>query len=1075
MNILNGIKVINLNKYNDLTFFTNENGQTLLDRFNRVLSTNTQFFDVLVGYFRTSGFYKIYKSMDCVEKTRILIGISTDKKTVEMIQVAKEEQISFVSNKEAKEEFAKSIKREFESSEDEREVEDGIKNFINFITEGKLEIRVYPNSSIHSKVYIMRKNELKSDYYGSVITGSSNFSENGLVSNIEFNVELKDSRDVKFALDKFEELWAQSVDVSNEYVETIHKDTWIRDDVTPYELYLKLLYEYFQEEINQDKKELAELNLPDNFMKLQYQIDAVNRAKSIVDAYGGVFISDVVGLGKTYICAMLAQQLKGKKIIICPPVLKDHWKQVLYQFDVSANIESLGMLDKLLEEGTEDAKYVFIDEAHRFRNSNTDTFAKLHEICLGKKVILISATPQNNYISDLASQIYLFQEKKNSIIIPNQKNIEAFFNKLQNTLKKYDKDNPMYKQISKQNSEQIRDKVLRNIMVRRTRKEIVKWYEKDLNAQGLSFPKLNTPKKIIYEFDEYTDDIFSKTIEIIKKLTYCRYKPLTYLKDIPVSLKSLIVGQKNMGGFMKAILLKRLESSFYAFNKTLGRFILSYENFIKMYNNETIYISKKYNVYDMMDNGDDDKLMNLVEKDEVQMFKSSEFKKEFIQNLKFDLLKLKEIQNMWELVDKDPKLGYFINELKNNLILKNAKMIVFTESKETAEYLGENLNKEFNNEVVVFTGQSSNKLKEEIERNYNPDVKEINQKNDYRILVTTDVLAEGISLHRANIIVNYDLPWNPTRIMQRVGRINRVGSKYQDIYVFNFFPTSQASKYMSLEDNIISKIQAFHDTLGEDFKYLSEDEEVESHGLFGKDLYSKLNSDEILEEDGNELDRSEIEYLQEIRTIRDENIDLFEKIKMLPKKVRSAKGSNTVAEDSTLTFFRKGALKKFFITSNNQSKELTLFETVDYARSPVDEEKKKIKDIYFKHLNLNKEKFIFSISEEETFENVIGRKNKNDSTIIKTLKALKSWRKFTQYDYERVERLMEVWELGIVPAAINKDAVKGIKTIMEEPAKVLNYLWDIVPDSYKNYEDKKKTQMIGKSEVILSSFLIKGE
>ncbi|MFD3157282.1 helicase-related protein [Haloimpatiens sp. FM7330] len=1064
-----------MNKYNDLTFFTNENGQTLLDRFNKILSNNTQFFDVLVGYFRTSGFYKMYKSIECVEKTRILIGINTDKKTVEMIKVAKEEQLNFMSNKEAKEKYSENIKKEFEDSEDTKEVENGIKTFIKLIKEEKLEIRVYPYNSIHAKVYIMRKDQEKSEYYGSVITGSSNFTENGLVNNIEFNVELKDSRDVQFALDKFEALWAQSVDVSEQYVETVNTDTWIRDDITPYELYLKLLYEYFQEEINQDKKELAELNLPDNFMKLQYQIDAVNRAKTIIDAYGGVFVSDVVGLGKTYICAMLAQQLKGKKLIICPPVLKDHWKEVLFQFDVSAKIESLGMLDSLIEEGIDDIRYVFVDEAHRFRNSNTDTFAKLHEICLGKKVILISATPQNNYISDLASQIYLFQEKKNSTIIPNQKNIEAFFNKLQNKLKKYDKDDPMYKKISKQNSQEIRDKVLRNVMVRRTRKEIVKWYENDLKAQGLSFPNLNTPKKIIYEFDEYTDDIFIKTIEIIKELTYSRYKPLTYLKNIPVSLKSLLVGQKNMGGFMKAILLKRLESSFYAFNKTLGRFISSYENFIKMYNDGIVYISKKYNVYDMMDNGDDDKLMGLVEEDKVQMFKSSEFTKEFIQELKFDLLKLKEIQNMWELVDKDPKLDYFIHGLKNNEILIDSKMIIFTESKETAEYLGENLNREFKDKVIVFTGQSSNRLKQEIEFNYNPDVKEKNQKDDYRILVTTDVLAEGISLHRANIIVNYDLPWNPTRIMQRVGRINRVGSKYQDIYVFNFFPTSQSSKYMSLEDNIISKIQAFHDTLGEDFKYLSDDEEVESHALFGKELYSKLNSDEILDEEGDELDRSELEYLQEIRTIRDENIDLFEKIKRLPKKVRSAKMSNTVSEDSTVTFFRKGALKKFFITSNSNSNELTLFQTIDYVKSSVDEEKKEIKDIYYEHLNINKEKFINSITEEETFDTVSGRKNKNDAVIIKILKGLRNQKKFTQYDYERVERLKEVWELGIIPSAISKDAAKGIKTIMNDPAKILNYLWDIVPDSYKNYEEKNKNHMNDKSEVILSSFLIKGE
>ena len=131
--------------------------------------------------------------------------------------------------------------------------------------------------------------------------------------------------------------------------------------------------------------------------------------------------------------------------------------------------------------------------------------------------------------------------------------------------------------------------------------------------------------------------------------------------------------------------------------------------------------------------------------------------------------------------------------------------------------------------VLLFTGDSKNRTKKIIEDNFNPDVD--NQKNDYRLLITTDILSEGISLHRANIIVNYDLPWNPTRIMQRVGRINRVGTKFNDIFVFNFFPSSQVGENISLEDNIISKIQAFHDTLGEDFKYLYENEEKKNSPL----------------------------------------------------------------------------------------------------------------------------------------------------------------------------------------------------------------------------------------------------
>lgn len=415
------------NNYNDLTFFTNEEGYTLYDRFNKILSNNVQFFDILVGYFRSSGFYKMYKSMENVEKTRILVGLNLDKKSVELIQEAKNiTQIDFMPNIEAKKYYSEEVNEEIEKSEDSEDVEIGIKKFIEFIKSGKLEIRVYPHHPIHAKVYIMRKDLSKSEDYGKVITGSSNFSKSGLMDQLEFNVELKDSRDVKFAEEKFEELWKNSIEVSDEYINNAER-SWIREDITPYELFIKCLYEYFQEEINQDNLNPNVLGLPPGFMKLQYQLHAVIRAEKILETYNGVFLSDVVGLGKTYIAAMLAKRLRGRKLVICPPVLMKNWENILWDFDVSAKIRSVGKLDSILQMDRDSYDYVFIDEAHRFRNDDNDTYTKLHQICNGKKVILISATPQNNRLSDIENQIYLFQNKNNSNIIPNRKDLEGFF------------------------------------------------------------------------------------------------------------------------------------------------------------------------------------------------------------------------------------------------------------------------------------------------------------------------------------------------------------------------------------------------------------------------------------------------------------------------------------------------------------------------------------------------------------------------------------------------------------------------------------------------------------------------
>ena len=1056
----------------DLTFFTNEENRTLYDRFNKILRNNTIFFDVLVGYFRTSGFHALYQSMEEIEKIRILVGLNVDKKTIEYLHKSESGEY-ILSDGEIKENYKNSIKDEIEEVDDTKEVEEGIKKFIEFIQSGKLEMRIYTKAPIHAKVYILRKDMEKSDNFGSVVTGSSNFSRAGLLNNLEFNVELKDSRDVKFALQKFEELWKYGVEITDEYIETINTDTWIREDITPYEMYLKFLYEYFKEEINQDKRDDTLNLLPDGFMELEYQKDAVLNARRILKAYNGVFISDVVGLGKTYICAMLAKTLRdGKKLIICPPVLIKYWEDVILDFAVpSVRVESLGKLDSIIEDGSDKYKYIFIDEAHRFRNSDTENFSKLHKICFNKKVILISATPQNNYTTDIANQIYLFQQKNNSHIIPNEKNIEGFFNKLNNNLKKHKDNKEEYLRVLKENSEIIRDKVLRNIMIRRTRTEIVKYYGNDLEKQGLKFPKLDNPEQIIYEYDDETDKLFEETINVIKSLDYSRYKAILYLKLISPKLNSLIIGQKNMVGFMKSVLIKRLESSFYAFKKTLERFIISYERFIEMYNNGTVYISKKYNVYDMLDNGDTEKLLRLHEEEDVQIYKSAQFKDEFMEKLLSDLKMMKGLLLKWENVKYDPKIDSFIKNLKENKILKNQKIIIFTESMETAEYLNKNINNIFQNQSKFFTGQSSENLKNEIRKNFDQNIKEKDQKNDFRILVTTDVLAEGINLHRANIIINYDLPWNPTRVMQRVGRINRVGSKHSKIHIFNFFPTTKSNVHLSLKDNITAKIQAFHDTLGEDFKYLTDEEEVNSFGLSGKNknYYEKMMDNDIYEEEEN--DKSELKYLQIIREIRDNNEALFTKIKKLPKKIRSGKQLDNLDKNSTMTFFRKGALKKFFINSGNEPVELPFFEIIEKVESKKDDIRVCVSDDFYTQLELNKKALNFALSDGEVKINE-SKSVGNEAKMKKILKAIKSYKKFTDIEEENIIKLQELWDNGVIPIGKTKEILKAIDKKME-PVEILNIILSLIPDDYFKFQNKDETIENIKLEVILSMYFKK--
>lgn len=1051
-----------MEQYTDMKFFTNEPERDLYSRFSAILKSNTQFFDVLVGYFRTSGFFRLYPAMEDVEKIRILVGLNVDRFTVKIIDKAKDEtQYSTFTRKESKEILEETVENEFENADTNEEVEKGVRVFIEWLKSGKLEMRLYTEAPIHAKVYIMRKDPEKVfDTFGTVITGSSNFSEAGLRNNMEFNVELKDRGDVDFALGKFEELWAKGEDIKDTYIETVQNRTWMKDDITPYQLYLKTLYEFFKEEINADKENFQTL-LPEGYMRLQYQIDAVTQARQKIDAYGGVFISDVVGLGKTYICAMLANTFNRNtyKLFICPPVLVDYWREVLQEFDVArCDVESLGKLESIIQKGTDKYSYVFIDEAHRFRNSDTESFTRLHEICRGKKVVLISATPINNYSSDIENQLYLFQSKQSGTI-NGIKNIEGFFRGLNGHLNKCKKGTPEYMNQLRENSEIIRDKLLREVMIRRTRSEIEEYYEDDLKTQGLSFPKAGSPEKIIYEFDEATNEAFIETIAVIKGFKYSRYTPLLYLKD-KKKYAQMLAAQRNMGGFMKGILVKRLESSFHAFRMSLARFIDSYDKFINMAESGEVYISKQVNVYDLLDGGDMDKLMYLIEQQDVMKFKTSEFEARFMKELRQDLAQLKYLQDLWNMVEGDPKLDEFKSNLTKNRIMRGKKVIVFTESTETAEYLCENLKEIYGDAVVFFSGQSSQKLKADIEDSFNP--KNEDKDNDkFDLLITTDVLAEGINLHRANVLVNYDLPWNPTRIMQRVGRINRVGTKHDRIYVFNFFPTTQSEKQLPLEERILEKLQSFHDTLGEDFKYLSDEEDVSPKKLFN-DLNKDMDEDE-------ESTNPELGYLSIIRQVRDNDPTLFSQIKRLPKKAKAGKSSDEETENCTIGFIRKGALKTFFRT-NGETTQLPFIDAIRLIESEPDDAKINIGSDFYDQYDKNDKAFDDMLVEEEMVSTEKVMVAGNDAKIIRLLKAMKNEPTFTDDQEEVIDILIKRWEDGEIPARISKDVVKKSK-VVQDILELYYEILKLVPESYMAEKKMNQSKVDGEKQVILSCYI----
>ena len=533
-----------------------------------------------------------------------------------------------------------------------------------------------------------------------------------------------------------------------------------------------------------------------------------------------------------------------------------------------------------------------------------------------------------------------------------------------------------------------------------------------------------------------------------------------------------IVSQRNMGKFMKILLVKRLESSFFAFKHSIDRFIKSYKMFINEFDKGNVYVSKKYTnkIFELLANDDDEAVQRLIDENKAEKYDSSDFRDDFISDLRSDLNVLSEIKNLWSKIDGDPKLISFVERLNKDNILKKNKLVIFTESKETAEYIAKNINLEFNGSAICFTGDSEAGVRDKVIENF--DAKSRNQKDDYRILVSTEILSEGVNLHRSNVVINYDIPWNPTRMMQRVGRINRIDTKFDKIYTYNFFPTKQSNDQIKLKEAAEAKINAFLTLLGGDAALLTEGEPVSSHELF-----NRLISKESLTGE-NETEESELKYLQVIKDIRDKETGQFAKIKRFPKKARTAK-KNDKLSGNLITYFRKGKLQKFFMADeiNKISGELDFLSAAKLIESGENETKEKIPKNIYELLDRNKEAFIASTA-EETVESSISGGRDGVSKIIKILKIVENHSaKFTDEQELYLKRVKTQLSEGGLPKQTVKEILKSLNKILPEiinnPLKALAVLQKNIPEGLLNpHYAENNPLVLGKREVILSVYLV---
>jgi len=969
-------------------FFTNTDGNSLLKKFEGVFTfmENIYFFDALVGYFRASGYFKIRPFLDRVPNIRILAGINVEQLTAKFHAKG---QLYLTDPKQTTDEFIKQIKGDIQEADYSKEIEDGIYQFVKDIVEKKVEIRAHPEKKLHAKIYIFRPEVFNEHTPASVITGSSNLTEAGLgaseKSNYEFNVQLNDYDDVKFATDEFEKLWKESTNILPVAIGKIIKETYLNKDYTPYELYIKLLIEYFGKRIEYNPASI-DLLLPDTYKRLTYQSEAAIEGYEKMMQYNGFFLADVVGLGKTIIACIIAKKyifengFHTKILVVFPNALEDNWLRTVHEFGIKNNFEFIttGSLHKILDRenlhysNPDEFDLIIIDEAHKFRSDISQMYEKLQMITKSdrkipgengdrkKKIMLLSATPLNNRPADIENQIYLFQDKRNSNL-PKVRDLQSFFKPLNEKYKQLRRDELLDIRKLKNIYDEIRDKVIEPLVIRRTRTDIESnpEYKKDIEEQGIKFPVINPPNPVMYEFDDRLSQLFDHTVTYltgideygneVDGLEYFRYRAIEFLMPEHQEQYGDVVSiSGRLSAIMKTLLVKRLESSFFAFKTSLTRFQKNTQNMIDMFRNNKVYIAPDIDVNKYLDESRETELEQKINEigGNNQWFESADFQSNFLNNLKKDKKKIDDLVIAWSEIDYDPKWDKFIYDLKKVFLKKkinpSGKLIIFSESKDTTDYLARKLKQSGYGKLLAIHSDNRKDNEKTIRVNFDANLEKSKWENKFDFIISTEVLAEGINLHRSNVILNYDVPWNSTRLMQRIGRVNRIGTEASEINIFNFYPTDDSNNQIRLTDTAIRKLQAFHTAFGEDSQIYSQLEELGEAGLYGSTLKEEINET--------------LKYLLELRKFKNENPKWFDSIKRIPHRSRLGRSFDLVnnrdekiLSDSTLTYLKsKNHPGVFYLVNpDNIVNELSFIEAASIFKTNQEEKSIDLNDNHY--------------------------------------------------------------------------------------------------------------------------------
>ncbi|HQM80515.1 MAG TPA: phospholipase D-like domain-containing protein [Syntrophorhabdaceae bacterium] len=940
--------------------------EKLVDHINLILGS-TEAARFAVGYFFLSGFTSIAERLSGIKELYLLIGNTTNRETLEQIaegyrrlelvaEAAEAEKYpKRTESKRIAADTGENIRTGIELMDQTDEGEDLVRNLVRMIEEKRLKVRIYTKGRLHAKAYIFdygkvfdeKGKQIERHEKGIAIVGSSNLTLSGVTHNTELNVLVQGNDNHAELVKWFEALWKEAQDFDEALMQEM-KQSWAMVQVKPYDIYMKTLYSLVRDKLEgEDDRDIL---WDDEIVSrlADFQKVAVRQAVQIIRDYSGVFISDVVGLGKSYIGAAIVKHFErtdhARPLIICPAPLVDMWERYNEVYQLNARVLSMGYLrendnesmNMLFEDVRfKDRDFLLIDESHNFCHPDTQRYKIMQGfLSAGKHCCFLTATPRNKSAWDVYHQIKLFHQEDRTYLPIDPPNLKDYFKKIEARERKM-------------------PDLLSNILIRRTRNHILRWYGFDATThQPLDPSRFKDyldgkkrayvivagkhqffPKRELETVEYSIEDTYQGLYQELRgymgkprkgqpvkpspnELTYARYGLWHYVKkerqkEEPYA--SLHRAGANLRGLIRVLLFKRFESSVEAFRQSVRKLLIVHERFLKAISEGFVPAGDDAQAILYEPNQEEEQdLMDALRKVSGKYIVSDFDIERLKEHIEHDIELFKTILHLVEPItaEQDAKLQRLL-AIVNNKPLNQGKRLIFTQYADTARYLYGNLNPgDVRDDIdVIFSGDKSKaRVVGRFAPKANPEYRFAGGEAELMTVVATDVLAEGLNLQDCDKIVNYDLHWNPVRLIQRFGRIDRIGSDHDVIYGFNFLPETGIERNLKLKEKLRLRIQEIHDTIGEDSAILDSSEQLNEEAMYA--IYEKNSGQlSLFEDEGEEiLDLNEAEEI--LRQLRKENQNEYDRIVSLRDGIRTVKPSEN---KGLFVFCQAGRYQQLFL------------------------------------------------------------------------------------------------------------------------------------------------------------------